>query len=107
MQRNMRLSAFGRRQQMERWFPYHSCTEKMSLRKMEPIRCFCMRMVLTDPMSILISIALLLVYWTGDLFMLLLTSAAARNWEENGLKTEDCFTKKILLLILLTAASFS
>src|SRR5262245_32206892 len=102
----MRPNAFGRNQPMEQWFPYPWSTKKMNLKKTGPILCFYMLTALTGPMLIHISIVPSSVYWTGDLSMPSLTFVADRNWEENGLKTGDCFIRKTHLRILLTAPSF-
>src|SRR6266498_1245705 len=101
MLQNMRQKGSGQRQQMAQWFLCRLFIEKNYLKKMEAIPCCFM---LTDLMVLTvtrISTAALLTCWIVDLSMRSLTFAAARNWEDNGLKMADCFTKKIRSAILL------
>src|ERR1043165_8716857 len=102
----MKHIASGQKLLMAQWSPFPWCTKKTDSKKMVVIHCCFMHMALMAPIPILFSTVVLSVCWTGDLFMQLHIYVADRSWAENGLKMEDCYTRKIHLLILWIAHSF-
>src|SRR5215208_5747328 len=106
MLRNTRPNAFGEKQQTERWFQFQLFIVKACLKKMELIRFFFMPMDRMAPIAIPILMEELSACLIVGLPMRLHTFGAARNWEDNGLKMEDCSIRKIHLPILSTVRNF-